>query len=187
MTTDNAQTMHEARHVSLAELERGLARLRPPADVGTLALIVVRCGPGQRQTPDRITLTRDGGVAGDAWARNASPDADAQSSMMRIDVARLFANGQALSIFGDNLLVDLDLSAANLPTASRLRIGDAVVEVTPKPHTGCPKFHRRVGVDALRLTADPRHRDRRLRGLYVKVIEEGEVKVGDCVEVISRR
>ena len=37
---------------------------------------------------------------------------------------------------GDNLFVDLDLSAANLPPGTRLRVGAAVVEVTPKPHTG---------------------------------------------------
>jgi hypothetical protein len=43
-------------------------------------------------------------------------------------------------LFGDNLFVDLDISAANLPCGSRLRVGDAIVEVTPKPHNGFSKF-----------------------------------------------
>ncbi len=105
---------------------------------------------------------------------------------MRVDVARLVANGQPLTLFGDNLLVDLDLSAANLPVGSRLRIGRAVLEVTPKPHNGCLKFHQRFGKDALRLTAYRRFRDQRLRGIYVKVVEPGQVRVGDAIEISSR-
>jgi MOSC domain-containing protein YiiM len=102
-----------------------------------------------------------------------------------VDVARLFANGQPLSLFGDNLLVDLDLSVANLPTGSRLRVGGALLEVTPKPHDGCVKFRQRVGQAALRLTADHRL-DLRLRGIYAKVVEAGEVALGDPIEVLSR-
>jgi hypothetical protein len=59
------------------------------------------------------------------------------------------ANGQPLSIFGDDVLAHLDLSAAHLPIGSRLRVGDAVVAVTPKPHDGCRKFMARVGEGGL--------------------------------------
>ena len=46
------------------------------------------------------------------------------------------------------LYLDLDLSHANLPTGSRIQIGEsAVIEVTAKPHNGCAKFHRRFGDD----------------------------------------
>jgi MOSC domain-containing protein YiiM len=105
---------------------------------------------------------------------------------MRIDVARLFANGQPLFLFGDNLLVDLDLSLANLPTGSRLRLGAAQLEVTPEPHTGCAKFRQRFGADALRFTADRRFRHLRLRGIYLKVVDAGEVALGDSIEVLTR-
>ena len=45
---------------------------------------------------------------------------------------------------GDQLYVDLDLSVDNLPAGTRLAIGEAVLEVTEEPHTGCDKFTRSV-------------------------------------------
>lgn len=173
-------------HLPLAELERGFESLLPPKDVGKLALIVARGDDGQRQTPERTVLSVDGGVPGDAWLRDCPDKIDAQITVMRSDVARLIANGQPLSLFGDNLLVDLDLSVANLPTGSRLRLGSALLEVTPEPHTGCLKFRQRFGGDALRFTAERRFRDLRLRGIYVKTVEQGEIAWGDSIEVLSR-
>ncbi len=87
---------------------------------------------------------------------------------------------------GDNLLIDLDLSSENLPTGSRLRLGGALLEVTPKPHNGCLKFKQRFGGDALRLTAIPRYHDLHLRGIYMKVVEAGDVAVGDPIEIVAR-
>jgi MOSC domain-containing protein YiiM len=170
----------------MAELERGLAQLAPPRDAGRLALIVARGDDGSRATPERSWLTREGGVPGDAWQRDCPEKRDTQITVMRVDVARLFANGQPLSIFGDNLLVDLDLSGANLPAGSRLRVGGALLEVSPEPHTGCLKFRQRVGADALRLTAAPRFRAQNLRGIHVSVVEPGEIALGDAIEVLSR-
>ncbi len=174
------------RHLPMEGLERGLADLAPPDDAGTLELIVSRGDNGHRETPERTFLTPSRGVSGDAWVRDCPEKIDAQLAVMRVDVARLFANGQALSLFGDNLLVDLDLSAANLPAGSRLRLGSALLEVTPEPHNGCLKFRQRFGKHALRLTADRRFRDLHLRGIYMKVVEEGEISLGDAIEVISR-
>ena len=145
----------QSRHLPLELLEQGLARHTPPKDEGELALIVSRREGGRRETPAEVELTREGGVPGDAWARKTPDKIEAQITLMRIDVARLLAGGQPLTLFGDNLLVDLDLSASNLPTGSRLRIGSAILEVTEKPHTGCIKFRQRFGQDALRLTATP--------------------------------
>ena len=125
-------------------------------------------------------------MTGDAWSRKPAPKPDAQIAIMRADVASLLANGQPLDLFGDNLLVELDLSRANLPTGSRLRVGAALLEVTPEPHNGCRKFRQRFGDAALRLTADPRRREERLRGIYAKVVEPGEAAVGDAIEVLSR-
>jgi hypothetical protein len=124
-----------SRHLPLAELERGFELLVPPKDVGKLALIVARGDDGQRQTPERTVLSVDGGVPNDAWLRDCPEKVDAQITLMRSDVARLIANGQPLSLFGDNLLVDLDLSVANLPAGSRLRLGSALLEVTPEPRS----------------------------------------------------
>lgn len=176
-----------ARHRSLAELEAGLRALPAlPTDAGTLALVVRRRPDGVRETPERVRLSPDEGVPGDGWSRRPPRDPEGQLAVMCRPVAELIANGQPLTLFGDNLFVDLDLSAANLPEGTRLRVGDAVVEVTPKPHDGCLKLKGRFGLDALRFVQAKSTRDRNFRGIYWKVVEPGEVRVGDAVEVLSR-
>jgi len=172
-----------SRHLPFDLLEQGLGPLVPPKDTGELALIVSRGDDGRRETPKQAVLTCEGGIPGDAWSRDCPEKIDAQITLLRIDVARLVANGQPLTLFGDNLLVDLDLSASNLPTGSRLRMGSAILEVTQKPHTGCVKFRQRFGKDALRLTTTP---DLRLRGIYVKVVQAGKIALRDPISVLSR-
>src|SRR5262249_150330 len=138
-----------ARHRALIDLQSGLRALpTAPTDSGKLALIVRRRPDGARETPSSVRLTPEEGVPGDGWSRRPPRDPEAQLAVMRRDVAEMLANGQPLTLFGDNLFVDLDISAANLPTGTRLRVGEAIVEVTPKPHNGCEKFHGRVGADA---------------------------------------
>jgi MOSC domain-containing protein YiiM len=136
-----------------------------------------------------MLLTPDGGVPADAWGRRegpSPPNLDAQIAVMQADVAGLIANGQPLTLFGDSLFLSLDLSAANLPAGSRLRAGAATLEVTPKPHNGCGKFEARFGAGALGLVSKPDLRHRNLRGIYLRVVEPGEVAPGDPVEVIAR-
>jgi MOSC domain-containing protein YiiM len=174
-------------HLSEDEIARALAALPPPPrDEGEVALVVARPEAGERLTPARCRLTPEGGVEGDRWVKRENPVQSAQVSVMRADVARLFANGQALSLFGDNLIVNLDLSPENLPLGARLRVGTALCEVTEKPHTGCVKFAARFGQAARDTTGAPEHRALRLRGLYVRVIEAGEVGPGDRVRVLTR-
>jgi hypothetical protein len=174
-----------ARHLPLAVLAEGISRCAPPRDVGELALIVSR-QDGRRETPAETVLTCLGGVPGDTWARKSPDRFEAQLTLMRIDVARLLANGQPLSLFGDNLLVDLDLSESNLPVGSRLGIGSAILEVTEKPHTGCHKFRQRFGADALRLTAKPELRSQRLRGIYARVVQTGRIALRNQITVLCR-
>ncbi len=176
-----------SRHLPLGELEQKLGTLpAAPRDAGRVALLVRRRPDKVRETPTRIDLGPDTGVPGDAWGRGQKPDRAAQVTVMEIDVAEMIANGQPLTVFGDNLFLALDLSVENLPTGSRLRLGRALLEVTAKPHNGCRKFAARFGHDALRLVANPQLRHRNLRGIYMSVVEAGEVAVGDAVAVVSR-
>src|SRR5262245_9577215 len=120
------------QHLSLDKLETGLRGLDgAPKDAGRLVLIVRRRIDGSRETPERVLLTPEEGLGDDGWNRRLPRVADMQLTVMRRDVAELIANGQPLTTFGDNLFVDLDISAASLPIGSRVRIGEAVVEVTP--------------------------------------------------------
>jgi hypothetical protein len=175
------------RHLTQLALEAALRALpAAPRDAGRLALIVRRHPDGARERLPRALLSRDEGVPGDGWTRRPPRDPEAQLAVMRRDVAELIANGQALTLFGDNLFVELDLSAANLPFGTRLRVGAALVEMTPKPHNGCHKFKGRFGQDALRCVQAQETRDQNFRGVYWKVIEPGEAQVGDAIHVLSR-
>lgn len=180
-------TVTPALHLTRPQLEQALRALpAPPRDGGTVILVVARPESGSRLTPEIGILTPEGGLAGDRWAGRASGSRDNQVTLMRADAARVFANGQPLSLFGDNLLVELDLSAQNLPAGTRLRIGTALCEVTPKPHTGCGKFAARAGQDARDLTGAPGWADQHLRGIHVQVLEPGEVRPGDAIRVVRR-
>ena len=149
-------------------------------------MLVTRVRDGRREEPPRVVLTAAAGMPGDAWHRRSPDEFDAQLAVMQHAVAALIANGQPLPLFGDNLFLDLDLSAGNLPIGSRVRAGKALLEVTPKPHNGCHKFKGRFGADALRFVAHAERRHLNLRGIYLRVIEDGEVAVGDVVEVVAR-
>jgi hypothetical protein len=176
-----------ARFVALADLQRGLQALAPaPADAGRVALVVRRLERGVREYPDRVRLSADLGVTGDLWKHRGRVDPQMQIAVMQADVARLIANGQPLALFGDQLFVELDLSKRNLPAGTHLRIGDATLQVTPEPHDGCKKFQARFGADALRFVATKDLRDRNLRGIYMQVVEPGDVRPGDTVEVLAR-
>lgn len=176
-----------ARFLALGDLERGLDALASsPADRGRVALVVRRGEGGRREVLEEARLSPQTGVAGDGWFRRPGRNPQAQIAVMQTEVATLIANGQPLTLFGDNLFLDLDLSLQNLPAGSRLRVGSAVIEVTPKPHNGCKKFHARFGPEALRFASKAVLRHRNLRGIYMRVVEAGDVRPGDPVEVLAR-
>lgn len=176
-----------ALHLGMADLEARLAQLTvPPKDLGSISLLVRRAESGKRDVIRSGHLSANAGLVGDEWVRNPERSSDAQVTMMDLGVARLIANGQSLSLFGDQLFVELDLARENMPVGSRLDVGAAVLEITGRPHNGCQKFSSRFGTDALRFVSRPDLRHKNLRGVYLRVLSDGGVKVGDCVTVIHR-
>jgi len=157
----------------------------PPRERGTVRLLCIRRAPSEHETPASVEVTVEEGLVGDRWSRRTDhpPDPESQVTLMMASVAELVAAGvQPLHEAGDNILVDFDISEENLPAGSRLRIGDAVLEVSASPHTGCSKFSGRFGQDALRWVNWRYWRERRLRGMNTRVISGGTVRVGDPVE-----
>ena len=173
--------------LTLAQLRRAHKAL-PEAQkhVGRVHLIVSRGVNGVRTCPERVHLTPTSGIPGDAWRRKKTRKRVEQLAVMQRDVAELVANGQPLTLFGDNLFVELNLSAANLPVGTTLKLGTATLTVTPEPHTGCKKFAARFGKDALRFVAHKQTHDLMLRGIYLQVTRSGDVAVGDVIRVLRR-
>ena len=157
-----------------------------PTDLGRVCKLVTRHHGGRREPLDRVTVTPDTGMPGDAWGRQRRPSQDAQLAVMQFDVAQLIANGQPLELFGDQLFFDLDLSERNLPVASVLRVGTATLVVTPLPHNGCRKFRARFGDGALRFVSARERRHLNLRGIYLRVVEAGDIAVGEPIQVLLR-
>ncbi len=173
-----------AAHLSRAELEAAWSRQPPPPrDEGRLTYLLCRLPDRTRRAPQALVLDVLDGVPGDRWSRGVLGRTDDQVSVHSDTFARLVANGQSLALFGDNLTLDLDLSEENLPPGTRLHLGEALLEVTEKAHTGCRRYRARFGAEALRFTATPERRGLRLRGLFVRVLRGGEVRVGQRVRV----
>jgi MOSC domain-containing protein YiiM len=153
-----------------------------PKDGGILKHIVLRLPNEQRATPTQAWLTNNGGVIGDNWGAKAGRSTDRQISVINSRfLAAIAENTERMPLSGDNLIVDLNLHEDNVPVGARFRIGEAVLEVTGHPHTGCVKFEKRYGKAALDLTNTPEGLAARLRGLLARVIHEGEVQIGDTI------
>jgi MOSC domain-containing protein YiiM len=105
-----------------------------------------------------------------------------QLTLMNVRSATLIAGApERRQLAGDQFFVDLDLSVDNIPPGSRLKLGDATVEITEIPHRGCGKFSARFGVDALKFVNSEVGRELNLRGVNAKIIDGGVVRRGDTI------
>lgn len=173
-------------HRSTTELEALLGEiLQAPANDGPVEMIVRRPGEDQRETVVAGHLDPDEGLIGDDWARRGEPYLGAQLTLMSSRVVDAVAGDRdRWPLAGDQIYVDMDLSKENLPVGARLQIGEATVEVSETPHTGCAKFASRYGKEALRFVNVGEGRERRFRGMYAFVVEGGSFSVGDKVRKV---
>ncbi len=110
------------------------------------------------------------------------PNPAAQLTVMNARAAALVAGRPDHGgLAGDQLYIDLDLSSRNLPPGTRLAIGATIIEVTDEPHTGCGKFVRRFGVDAMKFVNSAAGRELNLRGINTRVIVGGVIRTGDAI------
>jgi hypothetical protein len=186
--------MVQITHIGMDDLKASMAHiLDSPKDRGELKLLVRRPQVDERETLLNAELNQEEGLGGDSWqARgssstpNGSAHPDAQLTIMNARVIALLAGEVARwPLAGDQLYIDLVLSEENLPPGTRLPLGEAVIQVTGLPHTGCKKFSDRFGVDALKFVNSPEGRKLNLRGINAIVIQPGRIQVGDIARVVE--
>src|SRR5258708_6275652 len=111
------------RQLTMTELEAAQSDLaKSPQDRGKLEMIVSRPDIGERVLMERAELRLGDGLEGDNWrvrGSKSTPDGsahpDAQITIMNSRVIQLLAQDRSRwSLAGDQLFVDLDLSADNL-------------------------------------------------------------------------
>ena len=182
--------MISMRHLTMAELEAGLDEImRSPKDEGVVELIVRRPQIDEREVLEKAELSLLEGLVGDSWKRrlssstpDGSPNPQMQLNVMNSRVVALVAQSrERWPLAGDQIFLDLDLSAENLPAGTKLALGSAVIAVTEPPHLGCHKFVARFGLDAMKFVNSTVGRKLHLRGINAKVVKPGVFCVGDVV------
>ncbi len=178
----------EPQHTSTAECDAALDHIRAaPSSGATIGQLCFRPDYGLRTYPDSLEMTVDKGIIGERWIKkpwltlpDGAPDPRIQVSILSQRVMDLCCRQHPDALHpGDPIVVDMDLSVANLPTGTRLRAGSAILEVSDKFNTACVKWHDRYGNDSLRWINKHENRDYRLRGILCKIVQDGTVNVGD--------
>ena len=187
--------MTELKRLTLVEMEAGLVHVaQSPKDKGELKLIVRRPATGEREVLEVGEIDLTVGLVGDNWQTRGSrhmPDGSAnpnsQVTIMNARVIALVAREEPRwPLAGDQLYVDFDLSASNIPPGTHLAIGSVVLEVSAHPHTGCKKFADRFGVEVVEFINAPERKEMQLRGINSKVVQPGTIRVGDSVRKTAR-
>jgi hypothetical protein len=186
--------MTEIRQLNTEELESGLDNiLQSPKDGGSLELIVRRPAVDEREVVAEGRLDTEEGLVGDNWKARGSrhmpdgaADPEMQLNIMNSRVVSLVADDPGRrDLAGDQLYLDLDLSYENLPPGTRLELGEAMIEVTEPPHTGCKKFAARFGKDAIVFVNSGMGKKLNFRGINAKVIRSGDIRTGDVAKKVT--
>jgi len=177
----------------MSNFEATLEHIRQsPQNDGLLHMIVRRPEKGTREVLTSGELDIATGLVGDNWKiRESSRTKDGlahphtQLTIMNIRVVTLVAGDQQRwPLAGNQLFVDVDLGADNVPPGTQLALGTAIIEVTEQPLTACKKFSARFGVESSKFVNSSIGKSLQLRGNNTKVVLSGTIRTGDIIKKI---
>ena len=129
----------------------------------------------QKHPVDQVELKENWGIVGDAHAGNWHR----QVSLLSVDSVAKLQEKLSFELkhgaFAENILVE-GMAVHTLPVGTKLRRGSALCEVTQigkECHNDCAI--RKAAGDCVM----PRE------GIFVKVLESGEIKTGDEIEIVK--
>jgi MOSC domain-containing protein YiiM len=147
---------------------------------------------GEREVLETAEFNTTDGLVGDNWRTRGSKDtADGsanpgqQVAIMNSRVIQAITQDKSRwALAGDQLFLDFDLSAENLPAGQQIVIGSVILEISAIPHNGCGKFTERFGSAATHLVNSQEGRANRRRGVNAFVVQGGTIRQGDTVSKI---
>lgn len=180
--------------VTHAECEAGLSHvLAAPKDDVPIDILCHRIGYGQRSFPDSIHVSAAHGIKGERWLNDpwlvradGRPDPRIQISILSKRVMDLCWRDRKNTVHpGDTMVADLDMSETNLPAGTKLRVGEAVIEVSNIFNTACAKWKARYGGDSLVWINRRAYQPLRLRGVLCRVVVDGEIRATDRIRKVD--
>ncbi|PWE28693.1 hypothetical protein C4N9_11980 [Pararhodobacter marinus] len=176
--------------VSRAELDAALPDIlsapKDGAEIGMLCRRPVRNG---RRFVDRIEVTREQGIPGERWLNEPwlrLPDGRPHPGIQICILSRrvldlVWRDRETVLHPGDTFVVDMDLGHENLPEATLLQAGSAVLRVSEIFNDACVKWNARYGAASRDWINAPDNRRHRLRGILCSVERDGEIQNGDLL------
>lgn len=173
---------------SIEELNAELPHIRnAPKDDGVIHKLCYRPGFRKREFVDEISLSVTDGVIGDRWKEFGWLKLPDGSADPRIQVCILpkrvldsvWQEDHGVDYPGDTMIVDMDMSEANLPIGTRLQVGSAIIEVSDVFNDACTKWSARYGKPSREWINLPENLPLRLRGILCQVVEDGKVSLSD--------
>ena len=172
-----------SRHLDQEAVDQFVAIHHTLTYSNTVGHLVARNVDGSRKVLSDVQLDETKGVVPDRWYLDPKRSLDEQIAAMNHQVAKHFANGQSLTLYGDALFLDIDMAEERLPIGLTLHIAGCILQVTPEPHNPCAKFKNRFGQPAFVACARNKHLN--LRGVYLRVIQGGLIRIGDEITLVS--
>ena len=148
--------------------------MKQTIQTGTITAICISEKRGTQKTPvDTAKLCKDWGIEGDAhagnWHRQVSLLSQEEIDAFKAEGANVYPGA-----FGENVAVR-GISLTKLPVGTKLRCGHAILEVTQigkDCHSHCTIYHQ-MGKCIMPTN-----------GIFAKVLQEGEISVGDTMSVM---